>query len=349
MSRPLLALTLALASCVHAPAAKPVTPKAARSGNTQVPENNAVLVQDGMRIPIDAQAAFLLADVESARTLIARKDGFVTGMSELDRQARLGKSGPVSEDELLTHFKAQVRAFAPQQVERMREAAKAIGAALAREHIVLDLPGDVVVVLTSGFEEAGVQVGVAYTREGVIYLNERALEEVPTYLLSHELFHVYGHYHPDTREKLYEAIGFMPLGKRIAWPEPIEARRVSSPDSPFAEHAIRVRYQGKEKLAVYVCLADGKEATGPSLFDQASTYYALLDPSEASAEKLGADVELANYHSFEGFFEQVGYNTGYLAGPEEILADNFEMLLEHPERARTPELLARMREAMAQP
>jgi hypothetical protein len=348
VSRIALGLTLALVSCAHAPAAnkKPEPPKPSAQ-QTQVPEQNAVLVEDGQRIPIDGKTSFLLADVESAQKLISRRDGFVAGMSALDRKARLNRSTDVSEEELLEHFKAQVRPFNEVHAQRMRKAAKAIGEALSREHIALDLPGDVVVVLTSGLEEAGAQVGVAYTREGVIYLNERALEESPTYLLSHELFHVYGHYHPDTREQLYAAIGFMPLGKRIVWPEPIEARRVSSPDSPYAEHAIRVRYQGKEMLAVYVCLADGQDVTGPNLFEQVATYYALLDPNEKRADKASTRMELANYHSFENFFEQVGYNTGYLAGPEEILADNFELLLEHPERARTPELLTRLRQAMA--
>jgi hypothetical protein len=346
VTRPALLLALALASCTLVGARqKPSTQTTAHA--TQGGSAPMAVPAGGLRIPLNEDAALLLADVESARKLIVRRDAFVANMSLLDRQARIGRKGDVSEAELLTHFAAQVRAFSPVHVERIRAAAKVIGSALTRERIALALPSDVVVVLTSGLEEAGGQVGVGYTREGIIYLNERALEESPSYLLSHELFHVYGHHHPETREKLYAAIGFMPLGARVVWPEPVEARRVSNPDSPHAEHAIRVRYQGKDVLAVYVCLADGTEVVGPNLFNQVSTYYAVLDPAQPERGRPGADVELANYHAFEGFFEQVGYNTGYLAGPEEILADNFEMLLEHPERARTPALLATLREVMA--
>jgi hypothetical protein len=238
-----------------------------------------------------------------------------------------------------------VRVFSPEQAARMKTAAEAIGKALQREKISLDLPEPVPVVLTSGLEEAGARVGVAYTREGVIYLNERALDEPPTYLLSHELFHVYGYHHPAQREALYEAIGFKPLGGKIVWPANVESRRVSAPDSPFNDYAIAVRYQGKQVLAAYVCLAD--EAPAPDLLEHSSTYYAVLDGDGEKRMHPSESVDLANYHLFEGFFEQVGYNTGYLAGPEEILADNLELLLEHPDRAKTPELLARFREVMA--
>jgi hypothetical protein len=346
-----LCLALSLLGCsAHVaikPAAAPPAPRPvpAAPGAPQLVE---LVSEDQLRVPIGPDHAFSLATVEAGRELIARRDGFVTGMSRLDRQLRTGKQTDVSEAELLAHFVAQVRPFRPEHIARIREAAAAIGASLAREHLSLGLKGDVPIVLTTGLEEAGDRVGVGYTREGVIYLNERALEEVPTYLLSHELFHVYGHHHPEARERLYEIIGFKRLPDRITWPQSVEARRVSNPDSPHAEHAIRVRFEGKDVLAAYVCLVD----PGPSdasLFDQVSTYYALLEPEGGAHTRPGEDVVLANYQFFEGFFEQVGHNTGYLAGPEEILADNFELLLARPERARTPELLARLREVMGAP
>jgi hypothetical protein len=343
-----LCLALALLGC-SSHAAKPVQHARSRAPAPAIPGAPPLveLVDEAeLRVPLGEHAGFALATLETGRALIARRDAFVASMSKLDRQLRTGKQGEVSDEELLTHFAAQVRPFRPEHVERFKKAAQAIAVGLAREHVSLGLKDDVPVVLTSGREEAGERVGVAYTREGVIYLNERALEEVPTYLLSHELFHVYSFHHPEARERLYEAIGFKRLPARITWPRSVEERRVTNPDSPYAEHAIRVRYEGKDVLAAYVCLID-QPGTEADLFDQVSTYYALLDPQTAKETQPADDVVLANYQLFEGFFEQVGRNTGYLAGPEEILADNFQLLLEHPERARTPELLARFREVMA--
>lgn len=344
-----LCLALALLGCsTHA--GRPVQHAPSRPPAPSIPGAPPLVElvdEKELRIPLDDQHGFALATLTTGRELIARRDAFVGSMSKLDRQLRTAKKGEISDEELLAHFAAQVRPFRPEHVERIKAAAHAISEGLAREHVSLDLKSDVPIVLTTGREEAGDRVGVAYTREGVIYLNERALDEVPTYLLSHELFHVYSYHHPEARERLYEAIGFKRLPARITWPESVEARRVTNPDSPFAEHAIKVRYQGRDVLAAYVCLVDAPGGEAADLFDQVATYYALLEPEGARETAPADDVELANYQLFEGFFEQVGRNTGYLAGPEEILADNFELLLEHPERARTPELLARFREVMA--
>jgi hypothetical protein len=130
-----LTLALVLTSCVHArPATKSAPPTASAVTKTATPVNASTEVKDGMRIPLGDTAAFLLADVESAKKLIARRDGFVSAMSALDRQARTGKEGDVSEADLLAHFAAQVRPFAPAHVERMSEAAKAIGNAPSATH-----------------------------------------------------------------------------------------------------------------------------------------------------------------------------------------------------------------------
>lgn len=340
----LLTLSLVLLTAPFSPACVKRGPVAPTSEASET--RRASARDDATHIPIDAHTSLFLVDVERGRELIGRRDRFVANLSDLDRRIRMGTTEPVSEADLLAHFQAQVRPFQPEHAEHMRRAAEVIAQHLAREKINLRLPPEIPVVLTSGHEEAGDRVGVAYTREGVIYLNERALTEPPTYLLSHELFHVYSHHHPVEREELYEAIGFRRLKGPVVWPPSVEARRVTNPDSPQTEHAILVRYEGHEVLAAYVCLLDEDIDDPTTLFDRVSTYYAVLNANGTNATRPGDDVVLANYHHLEGFFEQVGYNTGYLAGPEEILADNFELLLQNPERARTPALLTRLRQVM---
>ena len=54
----------------------------------------------------------------------------------------------------------------------------------------------------------------------------------------------------------------------------------------------------------------------------------------------------------EGLYEQIGRNTGYLAHPEEILADNFSLLLMRQmtnatSAAASPEVLERIRAVLA--
>ena len=47
-----------------------------------------------------------------------------------------------------------------------------------------------------------------------------------------------------------------------------------------------------------------------------------------------------------GFFEQVGRTTGYLIHPEEILADNFELLVAADRRPPSPEIVRRLGEIL---
>jgi hypothetical protein len=52
---------------------------------------------------------------------------------------------------------------------------------------------------------------------------------------------------------------------------------------------------------------------------------------------------LASLEEVSGFFEQVGRNTKYVIHPEEILAENFALLIVDEHDAPSPEILQKMR------
>jgi hypothetical protein len=52
---------------------------------------------------------------------------------------------------------------------------------------------------------------------------------------------------------------------------------------------------------------------------------------------------LAAPEEVSGFFEQVGRNTNYVIHPEEILADNFALLILDEHNVPSPEVLEKMR------
>jgi hypothetical protein len=57
---------------------------------------------------------------------------------------------------------------------------------------------------------------------------------------------------------------------------------------------------------------------------------------------------LAAPEQISGFIEQVGQNTSYLIHPEEILADNFALLVLGMEDVPSPEILKRIRAILGQ-
>ena len=50
-----------------------------------------------------------------------------------------------------------------------------------------------------------------------------------------------------------------------------------------------------------------------------------------------------------GFLEQVGRNTQYLIHPDEILADNFALLVMGEQNVQSPEILQKVKTVLAQP
>jgi hypothetical protein len=55
---------------------------------------------------------------------------------------------------------------------------------------------------------------------------------------------------------------------------------------------------------------------------------------------------LYSFKELSGFIEQVGKNTNYIIHPEEILADNFKLLIKGDSNVLSPEIIERLREAL---
>ena len=56
--------------------------------------------------------------------------------------------------------------------------------------------------------------------------------------------------------------------------------------------------------------------------------------------------KLVGMEGVSGFMEQVGRNTDYIIHPEEILADNFALLVLDNHTVASPEILRKMRETL---
>jgi hypothetical protein len=290
-----------------------------------------------------------LATVEEGADVLGAEDDYTRRMSPFDRQARLKSRGPVGD--------AQLRAFSRRAVlpwsERERAAvARAIeGLASRMDALGVSLPPRVLLVKTSGDEEGG----AAYTRSTAVVLPVGVLER-PTAalrrLLCHELFHVLSRSRPDLRDRLYESIGFEPCGE-VTLPEDLESLRITNPDAPTSAHSIRVSVDGGERTVVPILYSRSPydPASGASFF--ATMEFRLMairlesDPPRAAADLDDSGrPKLSRPDEVKGFHEQVGRNTGYIIHPEEILADNFSLLVLGGGAPANPEIVTRMGEIL---
>ena len=174
-----------------------------------------------------------------------------------------------------------------------------------------------------GAEEAG----AFYTRDTAIMMPAKPTDTADGELLkktiAHELFHILSRSNLELREKLYALIGFSNCGE-IEFPDELKPRKITNPDAPRNDHAIRVQANGTEVSIV------------PILFSSAPNYDPVRDGEFFNYLQLGflivsknpgTRADLLSPQQVSGFFEQVGRNTDYIIHPEEILAENFALLM----------------------
>jgi hypothetical protein len=197
-------------------------------------------------------------------------------------------------------------------------------------------------VKTTGAEEGR----AFYTRDTAIMMPEKetaaADEELLRKTIAHELFHILSQNNPDLREKLYRLIGFTSCDE-IDFPAQFKSRKITNPDAPRNDHAIRVQVDGKEVSVVPVLFSSAPNydpARGGEFFNYLQLSFLPKD-SKSQAQFLALQ-------QISGFFEQIGRNTNYIIHPEEILAENFALLVTDKRDVPSPEILEKMRRVLEQ-
>lgn len=288
------------------------------------------------------------ATVVEARKLLSAQDAFVSRMSPFDRAARMKTAREVSAAEYLAFAASAAMEWSPDEMRTVAAAFDRIRPAIAQ--LSLPLPPGVMVIKTSGREEGG----AAYTREKAIVLPKDMIAAKDLQrLLAHELFHIASRQRPTLAAALYATIGFEPCGE-VELPPELAPRKITNPDAPKNDYCMKLELGEERIVAVPVLLSNSAkydESRGGEFFEYLQLAYLLVEPGRGNtaAEALRDDrgPRLVGLREVSGFFEQVGRNTDYIIHPEEILAENFALLVLGAGNAASPEVLTRMREALA--
>lgn len=195
---------------------------------------------------------------------------------------------------------------------------------------------------------------IFYTRENCIIIpkyelmkrNERTMKSI----LAHELFHIYSRYHPEKRKALYEMIGFKPLGidlDQLEMPENLRNSILLNPDGiDFLNYISLVNKNTGETVNCMLFSSSNFHQFSPtnaSYFPHLSTNFYPVETKEDGGYILktaeGGSSPLEVQPIIESLFDQIGSNTVYVIHPDEILADNFSLLI-----ISTPEEIDKIRE-----
>lgn len=136
-------------------------------------------------------------------------------------------------------------------------------------------------------------------------------------VMRHELFHLISRTYLDYREAAYAVIGFVPAPDSLVWPGDLYARRLHNPDAPFPNYAL----SAQEQLFVPIVYA----AQSPYDPDNPDHFAEQL---RFNYFKLKGDSLVRPILPAQQVMSLTGGLTDYLLHPEEILADQFVLLLE---------------------
>ena len=289
---------------------------------------------------------------DHARTLLTTQDAFVEAQSRFDRQARVKVRfdvAPVTLPMYLDYVSSQVLAWSPAEIGDLQVIIAALTHRLAP--LNLPLPPLVHLVKTTGLEERY----TAYTRRNdVIVLPESVVAGGPGLerVITRQLFHILSRHHPVVRARLYGMVNYRVMANPVAPPAVpwgptgalLSDLRITTPETPaldiFINMLVPATPGGEEGSSLTRSLVPVLIATGPyeggNLADYAQWLFMAVQQDETGqlAPLLGTKGLPLMYESgplLAQYLALVGRNfTSQIAYPDEILAQNFVLVVEQP-------------------
>lgn len=306
----------------------------------------ASLCGSELRLTPNAEVRF--ADEREAAAELRRMDAFTESLSPFDRAARKKTDQPVFREEFLEFVSKQALSWQAEEIERLTPMVRAVGR--KTQGLRLNLPATVRLIKTTGEEEGH----AAYCRGNcIIFPVARLNSAAPPLerLLIHELFHILSRNDRTLRDALYAIVGFKPCGE-IAYPKELGAQKITNPDAPIIEHYITVKAEDKSVSVVPILLSSEKNydpLKGGEFFAYLTLKLMVIEQHDGQWSPVShqSKPQLLDVGQVEGFHDQIGQNTKYIIDPEEVLADNFVLLVNGGEKVPTPRIIHEMRRILA--
>jgi hypothetical protein len=270
------------------------------------------------------------ASADRAGKILGRTDDWARQLSAFDRGARMRTLEPTTTQSFLAFVSGAGLGWTPAEqaywtalANRLSDAATGLNPRMP--HVFM--------VKTTGLDE----FGAAYTRNQSIMLPQGRLDIAGDdrrdfFLLAHELFHILSRENLSQRHALYALLGFERFAK-FEYPAELEDRRLSNPDAYGYDHALAVQTPDGPRDVVPV-IQSGLSLEGvlqlppPAIFGALDIVLLPVDTGTGAVLYDGSG-ELIRYgFGNTNWVPQMLRNSTYIIHPEELLADNFALLME---------------------
>ena len=294
-------------------------------------------------LKLNNETTVSFASQDQARALLGVEDEFIKSLSPFDRSARMKTDREVTPGQFLKFVAASALDWKPEEQRAVEAAVKAMAPAVAK--LNLKFPESVLMIKTTGKEEGD----ASYTRGNAIILPQSVLSSGRGKLehtIAHELFHILTRNHPELRDALYAIIGFLPCNE-IELPGELKARKITNPDAPRNDHYIRVSFDGKPASVVPILYAEQPQydvKRGGEFFEYMLIRLLVVEKQDDQWKPVlrNGQAVCLEERQVSQFLEQVGKNTEFTYHPEEILADNFALIVTGRKNLPSPEVAAKL-------
>ncbi len=300
--------------------------------------------------PLNTRTTIHTADRDDAVALMTTEDGFVKACGAFDRSVRMGKAGPISTGQFVRFLGEQARPWSNAETEKMRQVFAGAGERIAAAGFEVPFPPVVTIVKTSGREESD----AAYCRGPAIFFSQ-AMANLPSARLEeivvHELFHILSNGNGDLRERLYAVLGFRKC-PAVELPEKVRDRLITNPDAFSNDWYVEIDCLGKRSAVLPLLVSpyrDYDPKSDDTIFDYMSFRLMPLEEKDGRFVPSMPDGKVVMYamRTCPDYVKHIGRNSTYIPQPEEMLAENWVLLVYGRTAAPDPWILEGMRKVLA--
>ena len=275
--------------------------------------------------------AILFSTKQEAQTIISTKDEFIKRLSYIDRAVRMKTNVLPTEELFLDFLSANVLEWEEEEKENISSLMQGISTKM--EKLTAAFPEQITFIKTTGKEESN----AGYCRENNIFLPISILKsdtkELENFIV-HELFHILSKHNPELREQLYKIIGFYE-DEEYKYPKELLQYKLTNPDAYHNKYYIDIQVGTDILQLLPLVLLD----ISIDDIDPKNDFVEYLDFQLAITKVNGTDTDELYFleeDDMEYYFEKIGRNTDYIIHPDEILADNFVLLLNNEKNVKSP-------------
>lgn len=295
---------------------------------------------------------------------LSKVDSFIDSMSEFDIQARTYDSNASSKSDYINFLSKQVLSWKDEQIEKINQTIQYLNTSEQAQSILkhCNFPDEIIMILTDNQDE----YNAAYCRNLnviVFHPSKPSLTSATSTntndqsklidltngsnwhtTFMHELFHIISRNNHNLRDKLYECIDYHRIQSINDYhPNKLKSLKITNPDSPIIQHYIKLfTISSPTELSLVPILCASKcysKNDKMSLFKYLKPRFLIL-----------GTYHIVCYEDVVGLYDKIGNNTDYDIHPEEILADNFELMLNDSDESKikikSPDIISRMKDVL---